>query len=250
VYAIINNPCAFFSCAADAGPLDQIQDAPSDDDGDLLPPGAGAAAGGGPALPGARGTGAPAARTRCVSLSPTGRAWAAATTEGVLLYSLDESLVFDPTDLAEDVTPAAVLRALGSGAYLRALLVALRLRDPALLRHVLLSTPPPSVGLVAATLPPAAAPALLGALGEALGASPHVEHVLRWAQAVCARHGAAAAAAPGGAAPALRALHKALAGLQEDLGGAAEGNLYALRYLCAAGQDGEGAAAGAEEVAA
>ncbi len=27
--------------------------------------------------------------------------------------SVDESLVFDPTDLAEDVTPAATLKALG-----------------------------------------------------------------------------------------------------------------------------------------
>ncbi len=46
---------------------------------------------GGPAgeqeLPGTGGgKKAPAVRTRCVTLSPTGRSWAAATTEGVLLY--------------------------------------------------------------------------------------------------------------------------------------------------------------------
>ena len=52
--------------------------------------------------------------------------------------SLDESLVFDPTDLAEDVTPAAALRALGRGAHLRALLMALRLNDPQLVQHVVL----------------------------------------------------------------------------------------------------------------
>ena len=49
-------------------------------------------------------------RTRCVALSPTGRSWSAATTEGLLLYSVDDALVFDPTDLAEDVTPAAALK--------------------------------------------------------------------------------------------------------------------------------------------
>ena len=33
----------------------------------------------------------------------TGRQWAAATTEGLLLYGLDEGARFDPTDLGEEV---------------------------------------------------------------------------------------------------------------------------------------------------
>jgi len=49
-----------------------------------------------------------AVRTRCVALSPTEWQWGAATTEGLLLYSLDQGLVFDPTDLGQDVTPQAV----------------------------------------------------------------------------------------------------------------------------------------------
>lgn len=224
----------------DAGPLDQINDDDSDDDDGIIPPGKAGAG-----LPGTAGKAA-AARTRDVALAPTGRTWAAATTEGVLLYSLDEGMVFDPTDLAEDVTPAAVLRALGSGAYLRALLVALRLGDPGLLRHVLLSTPPASVGLVAATLPAAVAPALLAALGEALPSTPHLEHVLGWVKAVCARHGAAIQAQPGAAAPALRALQKGLAQLQEDLAATCESNLYSLEYLCSVGGAGEAADAGGD----
>jgi periodic tryptophan protein 2 len=225
----------------DAGPLDQINDDASDleEEANIL-----SAPGGGNggnksnnALPGTAGSNAgriaaPKARTRGVALSPTGRSWAAATTEGVLLYSLDEGMVFDPTDLAEDVTPAAVLRALGSGAYLRALLVALRLRDPELTRHVLFATPPTSVELVVATLPAVVAPGLLGTLAEALPATPHVEHVLSWVKALCSRHGMAMQSRAGEAAPALRALHKALAGLQEDLGSTVEANLYSLQYLC------------------
>lgn len=50
-----------------------------------LPPGAGGPAGA-EQLPGTGGKRAPVVRTRCVTLSPTGRAWAAATTEGLLLY--------------------------------------------------------------------------------------------------------------------------------------------------------------------
>lgn len=44
-------------------------------------------------------------RTKCLRIAPTGRSWAAATTEGVLIYSMDESFIFDPTDLDIDLTP-------------------------------------------------------------------------------------------------------------------------------------------------
>ena len=84
-------------------------------------------------------------RTRAVALAPTGRSFAAATTEGLLLYTLDQGLVFDPTDLAQDVTPEAAHAALAKGQALRAALIALRLRDGGLLRHALLSTPPEQV---------------------------------------------------------------------------------------------------------
>lgn len=49
--------------------------------------------------------GRPMVRTKCLKIAPTGRSWAAATTEGVLMYSIDESLIFDPVDLDVDVTP-------------------------------------------------------------------------------------------------------------------------------------------------
>ena len=66
-------------------------------------------AGGAQAQQGLPGTSAgqkrAAIRSRALALSPTGRSWAAATTEGILIHSLDPALVFDPTDLAEDVTP-------------------------------------------------------------------------------------------------------------------------------------------------
>lgn len=71
--------------------------------------------------------------------------WAAATTEGLLLYSLDQGLVFDPTDLTEDITPAAAYKALANRAFLRALLIALRLKDPEVVRQVMMAIPPSQV---------------------------------------------------------------------------------------------------------
>lgn len=234
-------PLCCLTCA-DAGPLDQI-DAPDSDEEDLLPPTTAGGAAGETDLPGTGGKKAAAARTRCVSLSPTGRAWAAATTEGVLMYSLDEGLVFDPTDLTEDATPAAALRALSQGAYLKALLLALRLGEPALLAHALLSTPPPAVGQLAGSVPAAVAPALLAALAELAPQTPHLEYILTWVQALCLRHGPAIQASPGAALPALRGLQKALTRLHEDLSSTCESNLYTLDYLCAVGRQQQQAAA-------
>ena len=102
--------------------------------------------GGAAALPGTGSKRRAAIRSRAVSLSPTGQSFAAATTEGLLLYGLDQGLVFDPTDLAEDITPGAARKALASGAFLKALLIALRLKEPDVLRHVIMSVPPAQVG--------------------------------------------------------------------------------------------------------
>lgn len=89
-------------------------------------------------------------------------------------------------------------------------------------------------------LPAAVVPPLLGALAELLPQTPHVEHLVGWAKALCVRHGGAVQGGAGGALPALRALQKALTRLHEDLAETCEANLYSLQYLAAAGEDAAG----------
>ncbi|KXZ50608.1 hypothetical protein GPECTOR_15g291 [Gonium pectorale] len=259
----------------DAGPLQLIDHQEDDEAVELLPPTTDLAASADVPGSGAAAAKRPPLRCRCVALSPTGRCWAAASTEGVLLYGLDEQLVFDPTDLTEDLTPAAARAALAAGAHLRAALIALRLGDAPLLKHVLMATPPgPAVAATAAGLPAAFVPAVLAALAEAAAEGPHLEFVLSWVRGVCVAHGAAlkAAVAAGGGAgfggggggaaarlaaaaaggglgsgavvPVLRSLQKVLGRLHADLAATCESNLYGLQYLtsmaaaeAAAGED-------------
>ena len=61
--------------------------------------------------------------------------------QGLLLYSMDQSLIFDPTEFTTEITPDAVHAALKERHHLRALLIALRLRDGKLIQHALLSVP-------------------------------------------------------------------------------------------------------------
>jgi len=65
-------------------------------------------------LPGARKTDMasrsfkPEVRVAALKFSPTGRAWCAATNEGLLVYSLDSHLIFDPFRLDESITPKTI----------------------------------------------------------------------------------------------------------------------------------------------
>jgi periodic tryptophan protein 2 len=87
----------------DAGPLDLIDDDDSDPEEGVDKQTRGKL---GYDLPGSMpNRGRPIIRTKCLRIAPTGRSFAAATTEGVLVYSIDESFIFDPTDLDIDVTP-------------------------------------------------------------------------------------------------------------------------------------------------
>jgi periodic tryptophan protein 2 len=233
----------------EAGPVELLPRGDSEDDADQEDdfsgrrrkggalPGAGAAGGaaGGAA---ARGAGArPAARVKAVRLSPSGQSFAAATPEGVLLFSLDREGVFDPSDLGEDVTPAAAHAALAAGAHARALLLSLRLNDAPLLRAVLERTPPAALRAAVAAAPATYLARLLAALAEAAESSPHVEHVLAWVVALCHAHGRAMQERAASLLPACRALTRQLARLHEDLGATAGGNVYALRFLCTAPAD-------------
>lgn len=52
-----------------------------------------------------------------------GQAWAAATTEGLLIYSLDIGLVFDPFELELGVTPDTVKEMLQKQDYAKGIIL-------------------------------------------------------------------------------------------------------------------------------
>jgi periodic tryptophan protein 2 len=159
-------------------------------------------------------------RANSVRLAPTGRSWAAAGTEGVLIYSLDAPssaiAAFDPYDLAADVTPQAVVAALRAGETVRALALALRLSETPLVRAAYEATPPPAIRLAARTLPLKYAVPLLRFIAAELepGASRHLELHLRWSGALLSAHGAALRSMGVEVASVLRSLQKGLTDAQ------------------------------------
>ena len=131
----------------------------------------------------------PEIRTRAVQLSPTGRAFAAATTEGLLLYSLDKEIVFDPYELDIDITPTTILAALKRKEYLKALLMSLRLSQAQVTVKVIEGIPPADIPLVIREFPESYLSRLLRFLNSYAEKTPHVEFYLLWCSALLTRFG-------------------------------------------------------------
>jgi periodic tryptophan protein 2 len=70
--------------------------------------------------------------------SKIGRAWAACTTEGLLIYAIDNTAIFDPIDLNETITPLSIRQTLydKNDSYM-ALLMALKLNEKSLVTEII-----------------------------------------------------------------------------------------------------------------
>ncbi|GAA6002235.1 snoRNA-binding rRNA-processing protein PWP2 [Rhodotorula paludigena] len=174
----------------------------------------------------------PEARTKSVRFSPTGRSWAAASTEGLLIYSLDDSLTFDPFELDVDITPSSILETLQEERhYLKAFVMSLKLNERPLIQTVYEAIPPSAVALLARQLPAAYLAATLRFVASQLEKSPHVEFHLVWISALFAAHGKTLRANQGEHAAVLRAVHKGLQDVQESVVRLSDENTFSLEYV-------------------
>lgn len=214
----------------EAGPLDDI-----DDDGDNVDSEDDMA--GDFALPGAKRRDAsrrnvrPSIATKALRFAPDGRSWAAATTEGLLVYSLDEAAAFDPYDLDMEVTGEAVRRAVADKEYLKALILAFRLNELPATTRAFEAVPAAEVPFVAQQLPQVYVQKMLVHVALALETRPFLEMCLLWAQNLFYAHGEYMRQNQAVLAPALRLLHKQLVRHQVSIADRATDNKYALEYI-------------------
>lgn len=157
------------------------------------------------------------ARTKCVRFSPTGRSWAAASTEGLLIYSLDDTIAFDPFDIDLNITPQSTLEVLTTGDYLKALVMAFRLNEKDLSRKVFESIPSSDVRIITRQIPTIYLPMLLQLVGEHAETSPHMEFDLIWINSLLATQGRHLREHSSEYASVLRLLQKVMLDFQESI---------------------------------
>ncbi|OBZ67291.1 Periodic tryptophan protein 2 [Grifola frondosa] len=171
------------------------------------------------------------ARTKCVRFSPTGRAWAAASTEGLLIYSVDDNITFDPFDLDIDLTPQALLSVLAQREFLKALVMAFRLNERPLIHRVYEAVPRADIRLLARQLPVVYVGTLLRFVAEHMERSPHVEFDLLWVSALLSAHGRHLRDHAGEYASVLRAVQKGLIDFEQLISRLCDDNTSTLAYL-------------------
>jgi periodic tryptophan protein 2 len=190
-------------------------------------------------LPGSTRGGDSSARKRMlevrvtgVAFAPIGRSFCAASTEGLLIYSLDTMPLFDPIDLDLAVTPASTLQVLRKEKdYLKAIVMAFRLNEAPLLRQVFEAIPHDNVSLVVEELPVAYVPRLLRLVGMQTEESPHLEFCLLWVQAILTSHGQWVRENRATVDAELRTVSRAVGRIRDELRRLADENCFTIDYL-------------------
>lgn len=174
---------------------------------------------------------APRAAVSALCASPGGREWAAATHEGLLVYSLDDDATFEPFQLDEDLTVSSTRRRLRDREFARALAMALQLGEPALVDEALLAVPADDLSVVATALPTFCVRPLLTALARGLQGNGHLEFFLLWLTAVYRSKHAFIEKNAALLRPQLRVVQKAAATCMDDLVGVMRESSQTLAFL-------------------
>ncbi|KAB0802818.1 hypothetical protein PPYR_05004 [Photinus pyralis] len=171
----------------------------------------------------------PEVRVYALQFSPTGQIWAAATTEGLLVYSLNSGLVFDPWGLQLGVTPTAVREAIARDDHTNALMMAMKINETSLIQEVIEQVPYKDVELTISNLSQQYVERLLHIIANFLDNSRHVEFYLQWIECVFSLHGPSIK--PQQNFPALLALQKSLTRKYEQLSKLCDHNKYTIEYI-------------------
>jgi periodic tryptophan protein 2 len=179
----------------------------------------------------------PAVRTTGIQYSPTGRSFAAATTEGLLIYSVDELLNFDPFDLDIDITVSNTISCLKDRDYMVALVMAFRLGETSLIQRVYESIPVSDIDLIARDLPVVYLLRILRFITNYVEQSPHVEYNLLWIKGLITHHGRYILDNRHQYLSVLRGALKFVNRLNSDVNRVSASNHYTLEYLISANSE-------------
>lgn len=175
----------------------------------------------------------PEIRTKSVRFSPTGRTWGAASTDGLLLYSLDDQVSFDPFELTVNITPASILNTIKNKECLKALVMSFRLNENKVIKAVYLAIPVAEAKIIAAQLPTKYVPKLLEFISKDMieSNSTHVEFNLMWIDSLLSSHGPFLKSHSNEVVAVIRSVQKALKDVHSSVIKLASSNTAMLRYL-------------------
>ncbi|XP_029433602.1 periodic tryptophan protein 2 homolog isoform X2 [Rhinatrema bivittatum] len=178
----------------------------------------------------------PEIRVTCLRFSPTGRSWAATTTEGLLIYSLESGMIFDPFELDLDITPSNVHKMLRRKEFTAAIVMAFQLNEKRLIQEVLENVPCNEIDVICSSLPELYVEKILQFLAFALETSQHLEFYLTWVQRLLMLHGQKLKIRSEMLLPMIHSLQETIHSHFEDVSKLCDWNRYNLKYALAVSQ--------------
>eukprot|EP00762_Andalucia_godoyi_P005105 ANDGO_03971.mRNA.1 Periodic tryptophan protein 2 homolog len=181
-------------------------------------------------------------RTRAILVSPAGDSFAAVTVEGILMYSQEAYVVFDPLSLELGLTPDMARLALEQGFFGKALLMSLRLSIPELVNEVMDRIPASQLRFCLSQIPTKFAVELLPQISRRITEQNVVvpmEKLLVWTSSLFDSHGRLFHAMMmrdredfiARVQPKVRELLRAAMRVRGDICSLTDSNKYSLRFI-------------------
>jgi periodic tryptophan protein 2 len=168
----------------------------------------------------------------CVRFCPTSLHWADVTTEGLVIYSLESDLAFDPIDLDIDLTPQNLLSVFKKGECSKALLMSLRMNEQAYIGSILENIPVKEIPLVISSIPERFLGVMMEILGKVLDSNPvNLEYLLVWSGALLSTHGILLRRKRAQFGSSIRKLRAAIDRLHKSISEIACRNLYTIDFI-------------------
>lgn len=162
--------------------------------------------------------------------------WAAATTDGLLLYSQSDMVIFDPIDLDINITPKTIKQELKNGSYTKSLIMSIKLNQPFLIKEIIENIPQVNISMCIEALPAKYFETMLYILTENIETTQYLEFYLLWINKLCIIHGAYLKANFTNYLPYFRLIQKTLSTLYKDLSPICNGNMDRLAFLSSFGK--------------
>lgn len=169
--------------------------------------------------------------TRQLSFSSTGREWAAVSGEGLHVYSLDDDMIFDPIQLTEAITPAAVEAKFLTGDYSLALRMAIHLNEIDLISNIIERTPFDVIAHTVRTVASEQVEHLMQIIATNMSESPHIEFYLQWCLELLKTHGIHMEKHRASFMRAFRSLYKTVVSKYDELKTISDENKYMLDFI-------------------
>ncbi|PVV02358.1 hypothetical protein BB560_003190 [Smittium megazygosporum] len=170
-------------------------------------------------------------RTSCIRFSPSGKQFAASTNMGLVIFSLDNNLYFDPYDLEVDITPSVVKELLFNEHYLRALVYSLRLGENTITNLVYNNIPLSQVQHIVKQIPSKYLIRMLQFISRIFETNRFLQLNLHWINMIFTNRSAYFLSNSLSVRPVLRDLRKACSKIHLNLGKLCDDNIFDIQRL-------------------